>query len=172
MRAARMKVAPQLQGLVRNHEFDGAGKWHKTPVRPAFDQSVGRLISCLLLCVVHSCVIPRVDDADNRVARPVPAARCAASAFTRSHQTSPSVLPMGNAWLTFPIHTHAVQQAQCTAPMHQSGTWERLRLALGTRWASPVSREALTAPKPVLTLLTGGRCFDPETALDEICDVH
>eukprot|EP01051_Picozoa_sp_SAG22_P025444 SAG22_NODE_7541_length_730_cov_0.811410_1_plen_169_part_01 len=61
---------------------------------------------------------------------------------------------------------------QCTGPFHGRGEWERLRSLLGVRWASPESREALLRPrKPPTTLLSGGRCVDPESGLDEICDV-
>ena len=61
---------------------------------------------------------------------------------------------------------------QCSGEFLSSGQWDKLRLQWGTQWASPASSdEPPPPPPPPLHMLAGGRCIDPETRLDEVCDL-
>jgi hypothetical protein len=61
---------------------------------------------------------------------------------------------------------------ECTDEFVSSRHWDELRFQWGKEWASPASsHEPPPPPPPPLHMLAGGRCVDPSTELDEVCDV-
>ena len=62
--------------------------------------------------------------------------------------------------------------SECTLPFFTSGQWSELRFLWGDEWASPASsNEPPPPPPPPYTMLGGGRCLDPESGFDEVCDL-
>jgi hypothetical protein len=62
--------------------------------------------------------------------------------------------------------------SECTTQFFASGQWGELRFLWGDEWASPTSsNEPPPPPPPPFTMLGGGRCLDPESGFDEVCDL-
>lgn len=61
---------------------------------------------------------------------------------------------------------------ECTGQFFSSGQWGELRFLWGDEWASPASsNEPPPPPPPPFTMIGGGRCLDPESSFDEVCDL-
>ena len=62
--------------------------------------------------------------------------------------------------------------AECTDKFFSTGQWNEMRFLWGDEWASPASsNEPPPPPPPPYTMIGGGRCLDPETRFDEVCDL-
>ena len=62
--------------------------------------------------------------------------------------------------------------SECTDHFFSSGQWGEMRFLWGDEWASPASsNEPPPPPPPPYSMIGGGRCLDPETGFDEVCDL-